>query len=341
MIHKLLRQYLLENLQQAEKLYFSTGKIDSKGQSIINRVTHGDNYTRIISEFYILIEKWFGYRNVESMLKELYWDLRNYNKFLPIKGLENINTAKVDVNTIFALEARRKIIEDLNKLPSIARRNFPDKNKPRNSKELKDLKAQLEYFMGVYSLLNNRPPEVKEKIDKKLFRSGYSVQDWINFIEDKETIFNEQPITKEYLLNIIDNGDANIVYDSNNIWVVEVYSPYTIQELGCNSFWCFTYGHNLFRNWSDYSTDDMVYLIVDFNEDYSSEDFMYVLIKPIDEALSYYKEHGEDNYDEYDNILYNMSNMNIDTPIDRLISLLCRGIDQACFDKIEELFNFE
>lgn len=336
---------LFENLQQAEKLYFRTGKIDSDGKEKILNVTHGDNYTKILSDFYIVIDEYLGYRDVSTQLREYYEWLKRYNnKFLPIQGLDGgtitPNTNAYDIMN--CLESRDKIIQLLLKLPSIARRNFPYKQKVMDSKELKDLANQLQYFMGQYSLLENRSDEVKDKINKKIFRSGYSLDEWIEFIEEKENIFNEIKLDKDGLRTIINDGDSDLVYETDKVWVIEVYSPYTIQELGCNSYWCFTYGKTMMNNWDSHSYMDMVYLIVDWDEDPSSPEFMHVLIKPIDELIDRtISGDFDDEEDDYDYILYDMGNTNVYGPLNRLTYWICNGIDKTCYNKIKELFNFE
>ena len=343
------KKVLSENYQLADKLYFQSGKIPPEGQSEILDISGGDNYTKILSDIYLYVNEHMSYYSSKRILREKYSELKAYSKqhkFLPIADLGDINHVENIGVLINLLTRRNEILIELNKLPSIARRNFPERQDVHDIKWFNDIRNKLIYFMGHYSLLENRPKEVVDKINKKIFRSGYSIDDWLDFIEDKGSIFEEQPITKESLLEIIEEGDSELVYNKNNMWVVEVYSAYTMKELGCNSYWCFSYGGNLISNWSQYSTNDMVYLIIDFSEDYSSEDFMHVLIRPIDDAIENYpgpdgdSDALDDYYETYNELLYDMGNTNKDDPIGILRYMFCKDNDN-CGNKLLQLFNFE
>ena len=47
---------LYENVQLADKLYFNTDKLSQEDKDIILGITGGDNYTKIISDFYYYLK---------------------------------------------------------------------------------------------------------------------------------------------------------------------------------------------------------------------------------------------------------------------------------------------
>jgi len=52
-IRVLLESLLEENIQMADKVYFKPGKLSNKIREIIvSKITGGDNYTKIITDFY-------------------------------------------------------------------------------------------------------------------------------------------------------------------------------------------------------------------------------------------------------------------------------------------------
>lgn len=51
------KNLLIENLQLANKVYFNTGKLTEEDKNIILNITNGDNYTKIISDFYYEMKK--------------------------------------------------------------------------------------------------------------------------------------------------------------------------------------------------------------------------------------------------------------------------------------------
>ena len=47
-----IQQILRENLQQADKFYFKTGKLSEKARQIILMITNGDPYTKLVTDMY-------------------------------------------------------------------------------------------------------------------------------------------------------------------------------------------------------------------------------------------------------------------------------------------------
>jgi len=268
-------------------------------------ITNGDVYTKALSD--ILFHGRDEFRWEDDKLPGYYNALKSYNKnVFPIKGFD-LN-GKEPVN-YYALDIRGKVIDEINKLPSIAKRNLKGEIRtPRDSRELGDYLHLIEYFSAQFSLLSNKDEKTKSKIYQKMFKSNATLKDLVNFADDKENLLGGEDFTKDNIQDLIDEGhDLEVVFDKNNVMVVEVGDPRAIKAIGCNSLWCFTYGEafdSAYRMWSDYSTNDVVYVIVNFNEPSGSSEFMHVLIKPVLEEEDYVE--GGDYEDEQP--LYDMSN---------------------------------
>ena len=141
-----------------------------------------------------------------------------------------------------------------------------------------------------------------------MFRANVTLNDLVNFAEEKENLVGGKKFTKNMIKKIVkeDDYDMNIVYDSGNVMIVDVQTPDGIKKIGCNSLWCFTYGkefQNAYRDWNNYSTNDHVYVIIDFSLSSDSPEFMHVLIKPLN-----YNAQPSDDGDENDSKLFNMAN---------------------------------
>lgn len=323
---------LSENLQLADKLYFKTGVLGDEDRKKILSITNGDNYTKVVADAW-------GYMKLDSYnkrsLEKFYENLKSYNKnVFPIKDLININN--VDglhiAYIIDALDERRQILDYFKKLPSTASRNMrEDIRKPRTDNELKRYREQFEYFMDFFSLLDNKSDDAKNKIYQKMFRNGADLDWLIDFAQDKQNLISEEGISREDIKKVIqEDNDLTLLYDQGTYMVVRVESLDGIQAIGCNSLWCFTYGRN-FRTWSEYSTNEMVYLIIDFTERLNPTDFMHVVIKPIDFDAEWDEEEGnEENEDK----IYDLQN----DPVFDAISFLENTIG---LEKAKELLTFE
>jgi len=162
-----------------------------------------------------------------------------------------------------------------------------------------------------------------------MFKTGTNLEDLIDFVDQKENLLGGAKYTKNMIKNLLNNhhGDLDIIYDKGKVMVVEVSGPQGIKDIGCNSLWCFTYGSGFdsaYRQWNNYSTNGIVYVIIDFKEATDSPDFMYVLIKPLPD-----EDYEDDNPDE----LYNMGNEAMGNPRNTLNNLVGP-------DMVERLFNF-
>ena len=331
---------LSENIQLADKIYFSTGKLSPEEKEYILGITDGDVTTKIISDMYynakypVISDYMKKYYTSEESLKILSNDLlkdlkehlpnihkqlKTYDKnVFPIKDFDILNRNNNDSIDPYTFEHRQKLLDNIDKLPSIAVRNLKGEiRKERTGIEINKYNEQLEYFLLQLSHLSNREPSMLEQIYKKLFKSGATLDSMIDFTEEKRNLIGGVPVTKEEIKEIIeDHPDLNKVYEQGNVMVIEVYSPEGIKAIGCTSLWCFTYGNDQWRNWNNDSTNDMIYAIVDFNEDTDSQYFMQILVRPIPTEEEYNEieeEEGEvrilfdmTNQETHPHTIYNM-----------------------------------
>ena len=263
----------------------------------------------------------------ENDWKNAVAQLRNYNsKILPIEEF-SYDSPKVIV-TKKLLKDREEILRILNTWPSIAKRNLKsDISIPRNSTEFKHLLDSIMYIDGHIHYLDNRTPEVKTAICKKIFSSDHpSFTDVLNFIEDKINLLHGHAYSKEELKKIVDenSSDLKIVYEKNDIVIVDVTGQSGIKAIGCNSLWCFTYGNEYGKageQWEQYSYNSHVYAIIDFSIPQDDPEFIHIITKPWytsqipyynprQKTFDFYHNVADDKYDD-DNGIYNMANENI------------------------------
>lgn len=326
---------IYENKQLADKLYFNTKVLNSNDKDVIYSITNGGETTKIICDFYLEMSK---YKNVDiNKLKLLNSYILNYNKnTLPIKDFDLYNKSNISYSTLIT---RNEIIEKLKKLPSTAVRNLKnDLRVPRTNGQLGHYLHLLDYFMSGISSLNNRNEDTVKKILKKVYKNNVTMEDLVNFVEDKENLLGGDDFTKEKILKIVEEEDLLVVFDNNNILVVKVDSVQGMKAIGCNSLWCFTYGENNYNDWYKNSYNDIVYTIIDFSEKSDSEDFMHVYIRPLPIDYEYDNEDGDDY-----SPVYNMSNENHHNPLNILEKIGDNFREIMDFDEEpeeEEVFEF-
>jgi hypothetical protein len=303
----LIKQLLRENLQLADKVYFNTGKLSLEDKKEILSITNGDPYTKIISDFF------FNKTQDNKTLVGLYNQLKTYNKnVFPIYGF-NINGVHDTPDLIKALIEREKILNIFNHWPSIAKRNMKaDIRVERDSKEMEEYRHNLEYADSDISLLNNRNEKAKNTILMKMFPNNTTLDDVLDFIEEKGNLLGGTDLTKKQIGQILkkdsqEYDELKVKYNKGNIMIIEVTGPEGIKLIGCNSVWCFTYNRKGDTNWNDWnnnSTNGYCYIIINFNEPSNSETFMHVLTKPL---MYDYSDVGESG----SNRLYNMANRDV------------------------------
>jgi len=240
---------------------------------------------------------------------------------------------------IDAIEKRKKIISFINSLPSIAKRNMKnDIREMRNPSKLKKYFDQFEYFIAHYKLLSNRDKSIQVGILKKMFNgNNTTLSDLLQFVEDKENLLGGADFTKNDIIKMAESNDFHIIYESGNHMIVEVNSAQGIKAIGCNSFWCFTYGSGFqgaMSDWQKYSYNDIVYVIIDFSEDSDSADFMHVVIKPLMEDNELI-EYDDEFYEQHP--IFNMANENYSNPYFILENLFGSNY----IDIIKKYLNFD
>lgn len=334
-----LRLYV-ENLQLADKVYFSTGKLSDKEKSYILGITGGDNYTKIISDiFYYNKNSSYNIFDGKYSIVDLYDDMKHYNKnIFPIKGFDDIYNIDMDgiLELVKSFEYRHDILEYFKLLPSVAMRNMKnDMRVVRDNIELKRYYDDLSYFMTHYSFLDNRNDEVKKKFINKMFKSNTTLDDLMNFVDDKSEFIGGVEISKDDVVKLSSKDDyLTIVYDKGDVMIVEVSDPASIKEIGCNSLWCFTYGDRIsYRQWNEYSYNGIVYVIIDFSKTMYDSKFMYVLVGPLLDEDGNLKEFDED---DTTTPLYDMMNDNLTYPYNVLEDLFGSGYE----DIIRKYLNF-
>lgn len=354
-LRRLIRESinLAENLQLADKVYFNPGRLSSEVKRIVLHITGGDAYTKLISDIaYAMLQhdqrssdfldSHFsgeekptpkgGYDVSKSNLQLKDWQkIREYHNQLkaydknvyPIAGLD-INNQKDIWKLVNALNQRSSILEYMKKLPSIAIRNMKaDIRKPRTSMELQYYRSDMEYFLKYYALLSNRTGEMKDAVDKKIFRSGITLADLKEFMKDKSNLVGGRKIDKQFVKQVVqeNSGELKIVYDKGNVMIIDVTGENGIKAIGCNSVWCFTYGSDstAYRGpkttWSSNHTNGHVYVIIDLSQNSDSPYLMYTLIKPLDITADDYQMGNKEK-------LVNMANEFEDYPLEVLGDLM-------------------
>jgi len=320
----LINENIIREDQRAEKLYFSTGKVSGEGKQKILSITNGDVYTTILAE--LVSEVGDNFKELEFFYNEL----KNYNpNVFPIKGFENINSYSIPVKELYnCLVERSKIKDEFKQIPSIGVRNMKDDIRtPRNYSELHKYQNDLNYFVIHLGFLSNRSEEIRNIIYKKMFKSNTTLYSLLHFVEEKDNLIGGVDVVKDEIIKIVHNDyDMELVYDENNIIVVQVESSEAIKKIGCNSLWCFTYGKGS-NDWYQNSYNGIVYVIFNFNVSSDSYDFSYVIIKPID-----FDSEPED--DDNEETMYYQTNQAVTNPLSHLDDLF--GLETA-----KEIFTFD
>jgi hypothetical protein len=155
----------------------------------------------------------------------------------------------------------------------------------------------------------------------------------LDFVEEKENLLGGKEFTKDMINDMIRNEsdeDMSVIFETDKVMVVKIESYEAIKKIGCNSFWCFTYGGLSSRHWNEFSYNGLVYVIIDFSMPSDDPEFMHTLIKP----LQKYKSYNDGGENEDSSPVFNMANENYNNPYDVLIPLVGKS-------NIKKLFNFD
>lgn len=318
-----LKGILFENFSLAKKLYIDTGKLDQQDVDFLTSLCNKDYTFKTLADL-MLEDKKHSIKWNRDQWKKCYLQLKNYNKnIFPIEDF-SFDSSNVCVSKNLIVH-RENVLIEFNKWPSIAKRNLKsDIRIPRKEYEFMHLDDLLAHVNHYLSLLNNRSESVKNQIYKKIFSSNHpKFDDILEFLEDKTNLLHGTAFTKKQFYKIVkENSDyLNIVYDKNNIVIVDVTGQPGIKALGCNSLWCFTYGDEYGKageQWDQYSYNGHVYAIINFSEPQDSPEFIHIVVKPIFEKLkiphydpkqTYFPfKHDMDNSYSDDSGVYDMSN---------------------------------
>jgi hypothetical protein len=315
-----LKKLILENYQLAKKLYIDTHILSKEEEDFIYDLCNGDYTYKTLCDLYLEDKQSHDHWR-ENDWKSAVVQLRNYHgRVFPIEDF-NFDSNKPTI-TKDILKHRQHILAIIYSWPSYARRNLKqDISQPRNSREFYKLNDLIIYIDKHLRYLDNRSKEQKEKILRKIFNSSrQSFDDVLDFVEDKNNLFTDKTFSKEELYELVKENDYDlkIVYDKNNIVIVDVTGQPGIKIIGCNSVWCFTYGTEYGpagEQWDRYSYNGHVYAIINFNVGQNDPTFIHIITKPLD----YYGDDAE--YDRTE--IYDMANdMVFGNPKDIVLGLV-------------------
>lgn len=306
--------HINESYSKAET-YVKKGLLSDEELAKISELTHKDNFTKFAADVYIYLRNSYLSGNISYDTNGGYiWkkvmffhdQAKNYHpNIFPINGIAskgefNDFAPEIVDHVMLSLERRNVCVKALDNLPGIAKRNWKNEiRQPRKAYELYNLGSDLSYMVNLLSLLNNREDTYKRKIYARLFKSENTMKDSRILADDRKELIGGINWTKSKVSEIIKSLHwcLELVWKKESKWVVKVTDKEGITALGKGSLWCFTYSGNrqdeLFYN---YSTNDIVYLIIDWTRDHTAEttddDFMVVIIKPLVD--------GDPNDDSFD-----------------------------------------
>lgn len=312
--------HIVENVQQLDKELLKTNKITPEDKENILSITNGDNYSFIVGFFYAWLfnptapayntqEKrnaQFRSSHYNKIFRDLYESVRTYNKnVFPIKNyditLKNIHP----IELIGGLQARHRILSFLKRMPSLYTRNLAaDIRIPRDENELKyDVEAQINRIRNGLKLVDRLSDDKKEVIYKKIFSSNNKTFKQVaDQLEKMEILFLSHDDAEDEVRTKVENldGEAEVLYDENNIMVVDIRSSDAMKTLGCGSQWCFATEHGV-GHWHKYADNSHVNIVYNFNEEPDSKTRMVVVL-PTGEVYNMYNEYmdGSDGMDGWD-----------------------------------------
>lgn len=281
-----IRNILRENLQQADKIYFNTGKLPKEARQPILSITNGDVYTKLIADLVFHFSR-FG-SDLTSGYKlgqKLYKQIKEYDKnLLPlpynILDFNAEDSGKHIMNLMEYLEYRERAIFYLRQLPSTLVRNLkPELRKPVTHQY--DFQQLAEKLKELWGLVKHIPETEKgEKALKKIAASNNSIDDMIELANHFAYAFNSlsDETTEEEVLETAEEFDLKVLQNSNDIIMLKVDKHEAMKALGCTSTWCFSLP-NSDEFWDDYaSATGYVIVIFDFKQDFDDSTFLMVYL---------------------------------------------------------------
>jgi hypothetical protein len=317
-----MQDLILENYQLAIKLYGDA--LTPTDIDFLTKLSNRDYTFKSLADLLLQDSRGWSNKDWQNSADQL----RNYHKnIFPIKNFDFDSTRPMITPRLMKLRAN--IITTISEWPKIAKRNLrKDIGSPRNEYEFYILNGTVEHIDVHLRYLTNRTEKQRISIYNKIFSSDHpTFKEVLHFVDDKVNLLSGgSAYTKEELYDLVKQNDYDlrIVYDKNNVVVVDVTGQSGIKLIGCNSLWCFTYGNEYGKageQWDYYSYNGHVYAIIDFNEDQTSPDFIHILIRPFKESP---------DPEEEESGLYNMANEEIGTYAPDIIKQIAKG-DSSIF----------
>lgn len=315
-----------ENVQQMEKNFVKTNMFNDEDVQNVLSITNGDNYTNMVAGIYAAYmsissenrdrvdSSKFKSTRYDTYLNGMYDELKNYNKnVFPIKNMNTLDPLSLQD----FIDKRRRAIKILKTIPSVYLRNL--KNDIRRER---DVQYELEYGLpstmkSIKSSLEQIKDMSEDKQGKLLQKVFSSKNDTLEKVDDQllkaEKLYLSHGDGIDELRELVgytDVSEAKILYDSNNVIVVDIKSSDAMKELGCGSQWCFTTEYSD-EMWNDYAQNSHVNIVYNFNLDKDEYNRMVVVL-PDGEVFNMYNEQMEDglNYlsdlgvDQYVNLFH-------------------------------------
>lgn len=331
-VRKIIRESfnLAENIQQADKIYFKTGLLSPEDRENILSITGGDNWTRLVADWYYHVMKvWKSndFNRDKKMIQEFYDDLKNYNKnVFPVEfDLQEYNAQENEIGKhvldLFSqLRERRYAVNEYRKLPAIALRNLKDivrtPNKSRSEYYFKDLADKLRKLNKFIELLPKpgrfddeetaaRKEERRNIFMNKIFASKNTLDNMVKIAEQFAYAFNthvDEEMDKEQVIENLQYIEAELVQDTGDVLVIKAKDQEAMEKLGCMSAWCFA-RPGAQGDWETY-TDNIgyCYVIFDFSKDMFDSKFLMTYLPSGELYVSTnvpIEDVGVDDSDEY------------------------------------------
>jgi len=298
---------IIEHREQMLKTYVKTGIFNEKDVKIIDSITNGDSYTKIVADVYKYLANLYNPEMVTrkeinshdlKILNEFYENLLEYDKnVFPLSDLYANTKFGHPLDTLNRLNTRKRIIKKLKLLPSIFLRNLKtDIRKERNEYEFRALESNVNLILDSMKLIEQLSDEKKEKVFKKIFSNEFNTFDkvverlqntTIHYLSDESTV--DDIIEK---VDELGKDEAEVIYKKNNIIAVLVKSFYAMSQLGCFAQWCFvTSSHQ----WDTYTYRGYPIIVFNNNKSASSKKRAVVVLSDgsVYNMYNYYMENGD------------------------------------------------
>ncbi len=288
----LIRKYLQENLQQADKIYFNSGKLPPEVKQKILAITNGDHFTKLVTDLVF----YFARHNhtddgVLRLAKDFHEYLTKYNKQVMPLPFELIQYGFDKPNEQFiatlysSLKFRQQGADAMQKIPSVLLRNVRKEINTPHTNEY-GYKIISDKLIDLANIIKHLPKKNEERYNQLIQKIGNSKNNLDKMIEVGHhflNAFNENSgeIDPSEIIEKLDYLNAELVQDSRNILVIKINDNEAMENIGCMSTWCFA-RPNSEGWWDQYAQYGFVYVIFDFNKDPEDATFLMVLLPDSD-----------------------------------------------------------